>query len=141
MEISFSIENIEEAAKAVLAANPNKVILFNGQMGVGKTTFIKSLCKTLGVKEATSSPTFSLVNEYETENGEVIYHFDVYRLKNEREAYDMGMDEYLDSGAWNFIEWAEKIPSLLPDEYTVIDLTKLLDERRKLVLTNYNYIS
>lgn len=137
MELIFSIEKIEEAAKNVLAASPLKVILFNGEMGVGKTTFIKSLCKALGVQEATSSPTFSLVNEYETNTGELVYHFDVYRLKSESEAYDMGMDEYLYSGAWNFIEWAEKIPSLIPDEYSVIDLTKLEDGTRKLVLRNY----
>lgn len=141
MELSFSIDVINEAAKAVLAANTNKVILFNGEMGVGKTTFIKALCNELGVKEATSSPTFSLVNEYEADNGQLIYHFDVYRLKNESEAYDMGMDEYLYSGEWNFIEWAEKIPSLIPDNYSVIDLTKLPDGSRKLVLTNYKYTS
>ncbi len=103
-------------------------------MGVGKTTFIKALCKALGVEDATSSPTFSLVNEYETSKGETIYHFDVYRLKNEEEAYDMGMDEYLYSGAWNFIEWPEKIPSLIPEQYTSINLTLLPNGNRKLIL-------
>ena len=137
MEIIFSIEQIDQAVQKVLSANPNKVILFNGEMGVGKTTFIKSLCTALGVEEATSSPTFSLVNEYHTTTGDLIYHFDVYRLKSEEEAYDMGMDEYLYSGAWNFIEWAEKIPSLIPEKYSVIELTKLTDGSRKLVLTNY----
>jgi tRNA threonylcarbamoyladenosine biosynthesis protein TsaE len=102
----------------------------------GKTTFIKDLCDVLGVTEATSSPSFSLVNEYETASGELIYHFDVYRLKNEGEAYDMGMDEYLHSQAWSFIEWAEKIPSLLPEHYSVINLTKLSDGNRKLVFSN-----
>lgn len=138
MEQIFSIETIHLVAQSVLSANPNKVILFNGEMGVGKTTFIKALCKALGVEEATSSPTFSLVNEYRTKNGEIVYHFDVYRLKNEIEAYDMGMDEYLYSGAWNFIEWAEKIPSLIPEQYTVVDLIKLDNANRKLTLTNYN---
>lgn len=137
MNLVFSIEEIDAAVQKVLASNPHKVILFNGEMGVGKTTFIKALCKGLGVQEATSSPTFSLVNEYGTDKGEVIYHFDVYRLKDENEAYDMGMDEYLYSGAWNFIEWAEKIPSLIPDEYSVIDLTKLTDGNRQLNLTNH----
>jgi tRNA threonylcarbamoyladenosine biosynthesis protein TsaE len=139
MEFLFSLKNINEAAEAVLKANPYKVILFNGQMGVGKTTFIKALCQTLGVKEATSSPTFSLVNEYQTNTHDLIYHFDVYRLKTESEAYDLGMDEYLHSGAWNFIEWAEKIPSLLPDDYSVIDLTQLPDGTRKLILTNHSH--
>lgn len=138
MELTFLLENIDQAANAVLNSNPNKVILFNGEMGVGKTTFIKSLCVALGVQEATSSPTFSLVNEYETNTGDLVYHFDVYRLKNEIEAYDMGMDEYLYSGAWNLIEWAEKIPSLIPDDYSVIDLTKLPDGTRKLILTNHS---
>lgn len=137
MNLVFSIEEIDVAVQKVLASNPHKVILFNGEMGVGKTTFIKALCKGLGVQEATSSPTFSLVNEYQTDKGEVIYHFDVYRLKDENEAYDMGMDEYLYSGAWNFIEWAEKIPSLIPDDYSVIDLTKLPDGNRQLNLTNH----
>ena len=137
MKLEFSIEQINEVAKTVVASNPSKVILFNGEMGVGKTTFIKALCKTLGVQNATSSPTFSLVNEYETKTGELVYHFDVYRLKNENEAYDMGMDEYLYSGAWNFIEWAEKIPSLIPDKYSVIDLIKLPDGNRQLILTNH----
>ncbi|CAM4057149.1 tRNA (adenosine(37)-N6)-threonylcarbamoyltransferase complex ATPase subunit type 1 TsaE [Flavobacterium antarcticum] len=137
MEILFSIEQIDQAVQKVLSANPKKVILFNGEMGVGKTTFIKSLCTALDVEEATSSPTFSLVNEYYTTTGDLIYHFDVYRLKSEEEAYDMGMDEYLYSGAWNFIEWAEKIPSLIPEQYSVIELTKLTDGSRKLVLTNY----
>ena len=137
MRIEFSINELEDLARKVVSSNPNKVILFNGEMGVGKTTFIKALCKELGVHEATSSPTFSLVNEYETDKGELIYHFDVYRLKSENEAYDMGMDEYLYSGAWNFIEWAEKIPSLIPDEHTVIDLTKLPNGNRQLVLTNF----
>ena len=137
MKLEFSINELEEVARKVVSSNPNKVILFNGEMGVGKTTFIKTLCKELGVHEATSSPTFSLVNEYQTDKGELIYHFDVYRLKSENEAYDMGMDEYLYSGAWNFIEWAEKIPSLIPDEHTVIDLTKLPNGNRQLVLTNF----
>lgn len=137
MELEFSINELEEVARKVVSSNPNKVVLFNGEMGVGKTTFIKALCKELGVHEATSSPTFSLVNEYETDKGELIYHFDVYRLKSENEAYDMGMDEYLYSGAWNFIEWSEKIPSLIPDEHTVIDLIKLTNGNRQLMLTNF----
>lgn len=137
MELTFLLKNIDQAAIAVLDSKPNKVILFNGEMGVGKTTFIKSLCAVLGVKDPTSSPTFSLVNEYESKNGGLIYHFDVYRLKNESEAYDMGMDEYLDSGNWNFIEWAEKIPSLIPEAFSVIDLTLQPDGSRKLILTNH----
>ncbi|RZK10635.1 MAG: tRNA (adenosine(37)-N6)-threonylcarbamoyltransferase complex ATPase subunit type 1 TsaE [Flavobacterium sp.] len=134
MEIEFSIEQIHQVAQEVLKQNPEKVILFNGDMGVGKTTFIKALSKALGVKDATSSPTFSLVNEYEAENGKLVYHFDVYRLKNEAEAYDMGIDEYLYSGECCFIEWAEKIPSLIPQKHSVINIKLLSNGNRKLVL-------
>lgn len=137
MEIEFSIEQINEVAQSVISQPISKIILFNGMMGVGKTTFIKALCKALGVEDATSSPTFSLVNEYATNQGETIYHFDVYRLKNEEEAYDMGMDEYLYSGAWNFIEWPEKIPTLIPEHYSTIDLTLLSNGNRKLVLQQH----
>ena len=122
MEILFSLEEIDIVAKKILSENPKKVILFNGSMGVGKTTLIKSLAKNLGVNEATSSPTFSLVNEYKTANGELLYHFDVYRLKSESEALDFGIDEYLYSGNWCFIEWSEKIPNLLPDDYSEITI-------------------
>lgn len=134
MEIEFSLEQINQVAQAVIKQNPEKVILFNGDMGVGKTTFIKALSKVLGVKDATSSPTFSLVNEYEAENGKLVYHFDVYRLKNEAEAYDMGIDEYLYSGEWCFIEWAEKIPSLIPQQHSIIDIKLLSNGSRKLIL-------
>ncbi|WP_296149430.1 tRNA (adenosine(37)-N6)-threonylcarbamoyltransferase complex ATPase subunit type 1 TsaE [uncultured Flavobacterium sp.] len=134
MEIQFTLDEISQAAQKVIAQNPNKVILFHGEMGAGKTTFIKALSKALGVSEATSSPTFSLVNEYEAENGDLIYHFDVYRLKDESEAYDMGIDEYLYSGEWCFIEWAEKIPSLIPSEHSTITLKINKDGRRNLIL-------
>lgn len=134
MEITFSLDEINSTAAKILASNPQKVILFNGEMGVGKTTFIKALAKELGVRDATSSPTFSLVNEYELPNGGYLYHFDVYRLKNETEALDMGIDEYLYSGNWCCIEWAEKIPNLLPENYSVIDIQLLPDGKRQLTL-------
>lgn len=135
MELIFTLDTLDDAAQQLLAANPEKVILFNGVMGAGKTTFIKALCRALGVADPTASPTFSLVNEYHGRDGAKIFHFDVYRLKNESEAFDFGMDEYLDSGDWCFIEWAEKIPSLLPDRYSVVDLTVLEDGKRKLTLS------
>lgn len=134
MEINFTLDQIDNVAAQILLAEPNKVILFNGPMGAGKTTLIKELSCALGISDATSSPTFSLVNEYESAAGEKVYHFDVYRLKSEAEALDFGIDEYLDSGHWCFIEWAEKIPSLLPDRYSVIDLSVEPDQSRKLVM-------
>ena len=103
-------------------------------MGVGKTTLIKALATELGVSNATSSPTFSLVNEYQAANNQLVYHFDVYRLKNEIEALDMGIDEYLYSGHWCFIEWAEKIPNLIPEEHSVIHLSLTSDGKRHLSL-------
>ena len=135
MEITFSLDQIEEVAKKILSQNPNKVILFHGEMGVGKTTLIKALAKKLGVTEVTSSPTFSLVNEYQTTNNQIVYHFDFYRLNNEIEALDMGADEYLYSGNWCFIEWAEKIASLIPESHSTIAIRVLPDGKRFLELS------
>ena len=134
MTTTFSIEQLPEVAQQILNQNPNKVILFNGDMGVGKTTLIKQLCKTLGVNDATSSPTFSLVNEYQTNNNHTVYHFDFYRLNKETEALDMGVDDYLYSGNWCFIEWSEKIENLIPQQHTVITIELLPNGHRSLVL-------
>ncbi len=136
MEIVFTIDELESVAQQIIAQQPAKVILFHGEMGVGKTTLIKQLCKTLGVTEATSSPTFSLVNEYETITNQIVYHFDFYRLKNEMEALDMGADDYFYSGNWCFIEWAEKIPNLIPEEHAIITIELVDDGKRHLTLTN-----
>lgn len=135
MEFIFSLEDIASVAEIVVAQNPQKVILFHGEMGAGKTTFIKQLCKTLGVTEATSSPTFSLVNEYQTIDNQIVYHFDFYRLKNENEALDMGADDYFYSGNWCFIEWAEQIPNLIPEEHSIITIQELPDGKRLLHLS------
>lgn len=135
MEIVFTIDEIELVAKQIIAQHPEKVILFHGEMGVGKTTLIKQLCKTLGVNSATSSPTFSLVNEYETTTNQIVYHFDFYRLKTEMEALDMGADDYFYSGNWCFIEWAEKIPNLIPEEHSVVTIELRPDGKRNLKLT------
>ena len=134
MTITFSIEQLDQVAKQILEKSPNKVLLFNGEMGAGKTTLIKKICENLGVNEPTSSPTFSLVNEYYTINNQYIYHFDCYRLKTEIEALDMGIDEYLYSGHWCFIEWAEKITNLIPEQHSVITIEVQSNGNRKLVL-------
>ncbi|GIZ08534.1 tRNA (adenosine(37)-N6)-threonylcarbamoyltransferase complex ATPase subunit type 1 TsaE [Flavobacterium sp. UMI-01] len=134
MEFIFSLNEIETVAQKVLHAKPNEIILFYGEMGAGKTTFIKALSKKLGVTANTSSPTFSLVNEYEAAHNQLVYHFDFYRLKNEMEALDMGVDEYLYSGHWCFIEWAENIPNLIPEIHSVITIKALPDGKRILEL-------
>ena len=134
MTVLFSIDELDQVAKQILEQNPNKVLLFHGEMGAGKTTLIKKLCEKLGVNEPTSSPTFSLVNEYYTANNQYIYHFDCYRLKTEIEALDMGIDEYLYSGHWCFIEWAEKIMNLIPEQHSIITIEVLADGNRKLTL-------
>ena len=135
MQVTFSLEEIHQVAQKILSENLQKVILFNGEMGVGKTTLIKILANKLGVTDTTSSPTFSLVNEYELANNQYFYHFDVYRLKSEEEALDMGIDEYLYSGNWCCIEWAEKIPNLIPTEHSTIEIQLLPDGKRHLTLS------
>ena len=134
MEYIFNLSEIDHIAEQVLHQNVAKVILFHGEMGAGKTTFIKALAKELGVEKATSSPTFSLVNEYQAKDG-LVYHFDVYRLKNESEAFDFGIEDYLYSGNWCFIEWAEKIPNLIPEKHSIITLEVLENGSRKLKIT------
>ena len=134
MEFIFSLDELENVAQKIIAFNPNRVILFNGEMGVGKTTLIKKLCSILGVEGATSSPTFSLVNEYQTTTNQIVYHFDCYRLKSEIEALDMGIDEYLYSGNWCFIEWSEKIETLIPEVHSVVNIETLTNGNRKLVI-------
>lgn len=126
-----SLHDLGQAAQQLLDfSKGKKVILFYGEMGSGKTTFIKAICKALGVKENTSSPTFSIVNEYLSDTNKVIYHFDFYRLKNEQEAYDMGCEEYFYSGNYCFIEWPEKIPSLIPEQTVSVSIEVLGNEKR-----------
>lgn len=106
------------------------VWLFFGEMGAGKTTLIKKICERLGVKNIVQSPTFSIVNEYESLAGKPIYHFDFYRLKHETEAYDIGVEEYLYAGNYCFIEWPEKIQSLWPPQYFAIKIGQLPSGKR-----------
>ena len=132
MEFEFSLDKIDTAVAHFLDSKPNKVVLFNGLMGAGKTTFIKAICKNLGVEDMTSSPTFSLVNEYETRQGQRVYHFDLYRINSEIEALDMGIDDYLYSGNWCFIEWPEKIPNLLPENVSIVNIRETATGERAL---------
>src|ERR1700748_2366003 len=119
--INSVAKNIYFAKELIEFAGSHKIFLFYGDMGAGKTTFIKSLCESLGVKEVVTSPTFSIVNEYRGDTGK-IFHFDFYRLKNQSEALDMGYEEYFYSGNHCFIEWPEKIPDLLPPHYIQVNI-------------------
>ncbi|WP_184543655.1 tRNA (adenosine(37)-N6)-threonylcarbamoyltransferase complex ATPase subunit type 1 TsaE [Mucilaginibacter sp. FT3.2] len=131
-----SISNLPQAAQAIIehAAN-NRIFLFYGDMGAGKTTLIKQLCKALGTADNITSPTFSIVNEYHAAKDK-IYHFDFYRLKDQTEALDMGYEEYFYAGAYCFIEWPEKIPDLLPAHYSNISIQVLDDGSRQVNVEN-----
>lgn len=131
-EFTYTIEEIDTVAEQVNQFLNHKVVLFYGEMGAGKTTFIKSLSNAKGVNEPMGSPTFSLVNEYLTTDNIWIYHFDMYRIKNESEAVDIGFEDYIYSGNWCFIEWAEKIPNLLPLNYHSISIEKINETTRLL---------
>lgn len=140
MTITYHISQISQVAQQILTATDRRVFLFYGEMGAGKTTLIKALVQELGVTESASSPTFSLVNEYLPEkedfqgkfNQKPIYHFDFYRINSENEALDIGFDEYLYSGSYCFIEWAEKIENLLPLDTVKVTIQSLNQENREI---------
>ena len=134
MEKIYTLSEIETVATNLLPHLTSKVILVNGEMGAGKTTMIKSLCKALNSPDLVSSPTFSLINEYRTTNNEPLYHFDCYRIESEEEAYDFGAEEYLYSGHLCFIEWSENITSLLPEESNALMIEKIDATTRKIIL-------
>ncbi|WP_340073801.1 tRNA (adenosine(37)-N6)-threonylcarbamoyltransferase complex ATPase subunit type 1 TsaE [Leptobacterium sp. I13] len=129
MTITYKLEDIDTIAKKILAYCSGKVFLFYGDMGVGKTTLIKSMAKQLGVTHPMSSPSFSLVNEYLT-NDVRIYHFDMYRINNENEALDIGFEAYLEKDGYLFIEWPEKIPNLIPFDAHKVYLKVINDHER-----------
>lgn len=129
------MNEIHEVAKELLEKAPNKVLCLYGDMGVGKTTLVKALVKELGAVDVASSPTFGLVNEYhDDEDNPIAYHFDFYRLNDEMEALDMGLEDYLSSDAWLFIEWPDKIPSLLPEDAVGVFLHFVEESTRSIEL-------
>lgn len=124
MQEQYNLDKLPKIAKMILEKANSKVFAFYGRMGIGKTTLLREIVKQLGTTDSVSSPTFSLVNEYQYPNG-LIYHFDFYRIDNEEEAYDIGFEEYLYSPNYVFIEWPEKIENLLPNTYTKIEITEI----------------
>ncbi|EKU88487.1 tRNA (adenosine(37)-N6)-threonylcarbamoyltransferase complex ATPase subunit type 1 TsaE [Bacteroides oleiciplenus] len=137
MEIKIqSLDHIHEAAREFIAAmGDNTVFALYGKMGAGKTTFIKALCQELGVEDVVTSPTFAVINEYRSDiAGELIYHFDFYRIKKLEEVYDMGYEDYFYSGALCFIEWPELVEELLPGNTIRVTIEELEDGSRKLTM-------
>jgi len=128
-----SPDKIQDAAlEFIKNMGDNTVFAFCGAMGAGKTTFIKALCEKLGVQDVINSPTFAIVNEYRSDSGELIYHFDFYRINKIEEVFDFGYEDYFYSGSLCFIEWPEKIESLLPHDTVNVTIRELEDGSREL---------
>ena len=132
MKSLFNLSELDSVAKNLIDSLSTKIIRIDGVMGSGKTTLISSACKQLNIQDEISSPTFSIVNTYSSPKGPV-YHFDFYRLKNSNEVYDFGLEEYLDSGHFCFLEWAEKITPHLPEDYDHFNLEVINNDLRKLI--------
>ncbi len=136
--IIASTAGLPAAAEEFLSLMDDRTVYaFNGEMGAGKTTFINALVRSLGVpdEEATGSPTFAIVNEYRSETtAELIYHFDLYRIENLEQAFDIGIEDYLDSGALCLIEWPDRIDDILPDDTVRVDIDILPDGARRLTI-------
>ncbi len=132
MELKINhIDEIREVARQFMKLVGNhRILAFYGKMGVGKTTFIKALCEELGVEDVINSPTFAIVNEYKDGEGETIYHFDFYRIKRAEEVFDIGFEEYIDSGNLCLMEWPELIEPVLPEETLRINITENADTTR-----------
>lgn len=134
MELTYNVVDIDVVAEELLKHVSSKTIVFKADMGVGKTTLIKALVKALGSSDAVTSPTFSIVNEYKIFS-ESIYHFDFYRIKNEEEALNFGIEDYLLSDSWVFMEWFEKIPHLLPKNLNIVNIKLNRNNSRTLKLS------
>jgi tRNA threonylcarbamoyladenosine biosynthesis protein TsaE len=131
MILKYSLKDIDKIARKLLEESKTKTILFKGEMGSGKTTLISAMVKILGGKSKASSPTFSIVNEYKVKF-DIVYHFDFYRIKNQIEALDIGIEDYFYSSHWNFVEWPDKIKPLLPNNTTTVKLSILSNQEREL---------
>lgn len=132
-----SLDTINDAAtKFVEAMGDKTVFAFRGEMGAGKTTFIKAICEKLGVEGAINSPTFAIVNEYRSNSAELVYHFDFYRINKTEEAYDFGYEDYFYSGSLCFIEWPELIEDLLPHDVVNVSIKEIDSGAREVTIEN-----
>ncbi|MEP7256707.1 MAG: tRNA (adenosine(37)-N6)-threonylcarbamoyltransferase complex ATPase subunit type 1 TsaE [Ferruginibacter sp.] len=133
MEVNFTLEQIQDTALKLLSVSANyKVFALHGEMGAGKTTFIHALCEAMGVKDVITSPTFSVINQYKTTKGQTVYHMDLYRIKDENEAINAGVEDCLYSGDICLVEWPEKATGIFPDDTLHITITSVDDNTRKL---------
>ncbi len=133
MEVIFTLDQIQEIAKQLLTQmSSHKVLAFHGEMGAGKTTFIHALCEAMEVKDTVSSPTFSIINQYSTTKGDAVFHMDLYRIKDENEAINAGVEDCLCSGDICLVEWPEKTPGIFPDDTLHIYISSIDDNTRKL---------
>ena len=136
----YDLASIVQIAKSLIKElSEDKIWVFEGEMGAGKTTLIKHLAAEFGVVDQVSSPTFGIVNEYSNDSGQCFYHFDFYRIENPEEAFDIGIDEYFYGGDICWIEWAGKIEGYLPDEYVKLTIEDQGESKRKLTLERINY--
>jgi len=133
-----TLEELPDVAQWILATISEDVILLKGAMGAGKTTLIKAMCSAMEVEDEVSSPTYSLVNEYYSPTHGTVYHFDLYRIEDESEAMDIGIEEYLYSGNKCLVEWPEKISNLLPYDTATVEITHDGDARQFVLKTDSN---
>lgn len=135
MKDTYQLTDLKNIATKIIASSNSKTLLFYGKMGVGKTTLIKEIAKILGVTDETSSPTFSLVNEYQGTTSKV-FHFDFYRIESEEEVYEIGIEDYFYQGAWCLVEWPEKIPNSTPEDAVIIKLNENPDGSRSIEIAS-----
>ncbi len=135
MTSEYNLSDLSNVAREILSQSESKVLLFYGEMGAGKTTLIKEICALLDIEDKISSPTFSLVNEYQSRKGDSVYHFDFYRIEDEEEAMDIGFEEYIDSDKWCLIEWPQNIENLLPLKSSAIQIEILENGNRSLTIS------
>lgn len=139
---SYTLQEIQTAAKMIVSeARDEKIWVFQGEMGAGKTTLIKALAGVFGIQDQVSSPTFGIVNHYENELSQSFYHFDFYRIEDPMEALDIGIEEYFYSGNYCWLEWAERVAPFLPDQFFLIRITSDSDQKRTLNLQHINNAS